>query len=57
MRAIAARFGGNNAKRDIIDLTLIEAAQRDGQRALAEALRAERAFAKPEPDAPRVRSA
>ncbi|WP_019918951.1 tetratricopeptide repeat protein [Methyloversatilis discipulorum] len=57
IRHVSHRFGGSHAQRDIIDLTLIEAAQRDGQRALAEALRAERAFAKPEPDAPRGRSA
>lgn len=55
IRHAAHRFGGSHAQRDIIDLTLIEAAQRDGQRALVEALRAERAFARPEPDALRVR--
>ncbi len=36
------RFGGSHAQRDVIDLTLIEAAERAGERALAEALRAER---------------
>lgn len=54
IRHVSHRFGGSHAQRDIIDLTLIEAAQRDGQRTLAEALRAERAFARPEPDTPRV---
>lgn len=38
----AAAFGGSHAQRDLIDLTLIEAAARDGRPALADALRAER---------------
>lgn len=46
VRAIAARFGGSNAQRDIIDLTLIEAALRAGERSLAKALAAERVMAK-----------
>lgn len=36
------RFGGSHAQRDVIDLTLIEAARRGGDRALFEGLRAER---------------
>jgi hypothetical protein len=48
VRNRAARIGGSHAQGDLIDLTLIEAARRDGQGALVEALEAERAFAKPE---------
>ena len=40
---IAHRFGGSHAQRDLIDLTLIEAALRGGDRPLAAALAAERA--------------
>jgi tetratricopeptide (TPR) repeat protein len=47
VRAIANRFGGSHAQRDLIDLTLIEAACRAGQGALARALAAERIAAKP----------
>jgi hypothetical protein len=47
VRHIASRFGGSHAQRDLIDLTLIEAALRDGQRALARALAAERVDLKP----------
>jgi hypothetical protein len=47
VRSIAHRFGGSHAQRDVIDLTLIEAARRDGQRALAAALENERASARP----------
>jgi len=36
VRLIANRFGGSHAQRDVIDLTMIEAALRDGQMALAE---------------------
>lgn len=43
LRSRAHRFGGSHAQRDLIDLTLIEAARRDGQRALEQALLAERA--------------
>jgi hypothetical protein len=43
LRSNAHRFGGSHAQRDVIDLTLIEAAARDGQRLLADALRRERA--------------
>jgi tetratricopeptide (TPR) repeat protein len=51
LRAIrnhAHRFGGSNAQRDVIDLTLIEAAVRAGDRPLARALAAERAVRRPE---------
>ena len=43
----AARFGGSHAQRDLLDLTLIAAARRDGQTALERALLAERAAATP----------
>ncbi|HEU5297286.1 MAG TPA: tetratricopeptide repeat protein [Burkholderiaceae bacterium] len=43
LRSYAYRFGGSHAQRDVIDLTLIEAAARDGQQRLADALRHERA--------------
>ena len=43
MRPIAHRFGGSHAQRDVIDLTLIEAARLDGQGLLADALQRERA--------------
>ncbi|WP_421914974.1 tetratricopeptide repeat protein [Mesorhizobium sp.] len=48
IRAIAHRFGGSHAQRDVIDLTLIEAALRSGDAALATALAAERALARPD---------
>jgi len=44
IRPVAQRFGGSHAQRDVIDLTLIEAAARAGDRALADALRRERGF-------------
>jgi hypothetical protein len=44
VRPVAAQFGGSHAQRDLIDLTLIEAAARAGDRALADALKRERAF-------------
>lgn len=47
VREIAHRFGGSHAQRDLIDLTLIEAAMRDGDASLAGALAAERAALKP----------
>jgi hypothetical protein len=47
VRNIANRFGGSHAQRDILDLTLIEAAFRAGNRRLAAALAAERREAKP----------
>jgi hypothetical protein len=43
VRSKAYRFGGSHAQRDVIDLTLIEAAARDGQKLFADALRRERA--------------
>jgi hypothetical protein len=45
IRHIANRFGGSHAQRDLIDLTLIDAARRDGQHALLQALLNERASA------------
>ncbi|MES2563918.1 MAG: tetratricopeptide repeat protein [Pseudomonadota bacterium] len=45
IRNYAHRFGGSHAQRDVIDLTLIEAARRCGQERLADALEAERATA------------
>lgn len=42
VRSHAHRFGGSHAQRDLIDLTLIAAAERDGQSSLATALRHER---------------
>ncbi|HYN61919.1 MAG TPA: tetratricopeptide repeat protein, partial [Rubrivivax sp.] len=42
VREIAHRFGGSHAQRDLLDLTLIEAALRAGQHNLAAALCAER---------------
>ena len=48
VRSVAYRFGGSHAQRDVIDLTLIEAAFRAGDTALASALSAERATARPD---------
>ena len=50
LRSRAHRFGGSHAQRDLIDLTLIEAAARDGQRSLADALRSERRLARGQAD-------
>lgn len=47
VRAIAHRFGGSHAQRDVIDLTLIEAALRDGNDALAVKLASARNDARP----------
>jgi hypothetical protein len=47
VRNIAHRFGGSHAQRDVLDLTLIEAALRSGHEALARALTAERAALRP----------
>ncbi len=44
VRPVAQRFGGSHAQRDIIDLTLIEAASRGGESSLADALQRERTF-------------
>jgi hypothetical protein len=48
IRNYAHRFGGSHAQRDLLDLTIIEAASRAGQDRLAAALRAERASARPD---------
>ncbi|MGE3305526.1 MAG: tetratricopeptide repeat protein [Rhizobiaceae bacterium] len=42
VRAVAHRFGGSHAQRDVIDLTLMEAALRGGDAALSAALASER---------------
>ena len=47
IRTIASRFGGSHAQRDLIHLTLVEAALRSGQVKLARALVAERTQLKP----------
>ena len=47
IRSTAHRFGGSHAQRDVIDLTLIEAARRGGDRALFAALARERAAQRP----------
>jgi len=57
IRNYAHRFGGSHAQRDLLDLTLIEAASRAGQDRLAAALRAERANARPEASPSAVKSA
>jgi hypothetical protein len=48
VRNKAVRFGGSNAQRDLLDLTLIEAARRDEQDMLVLALLAERDGARPQ---------
>ncbi len=47
VRNIANRFGGSHAQRDVLDLTLIEAALQSGKQAVARALTAERAAMRP----------
>jgi tetratricopeptide (TPR) repeat protein len=47
VRHVAQRFGGSNAQRDILHLTLLEAALREGRGDLARALAAERTALKP----------
>jgi len=47
IRSSAHRFGGSHAQRDVLDLTLIEAALRSGDRGLAAALAAERVAVRP----------
>ncbi|MBL8384123.1 MAG: tetratricopeptide repeat protein [Burkholderiales bacterium] len=47
IRSRAHRFGGSHAQRDLLDLTLIEAALRSGNSRLAARLVAERAAARP----------
>ncbi len=48
LRASRISFGGSHAQRDVITLTLIEAALRADARELAAALAAERQAARPE---------
>lgn len=57
VRTRAHRFGGSHAQRDIIDLTLIEAAIRGGDAPLARALAAERSDLKPDSPANRTLTA
>jgi tetratricopeptide (TPR) repeat protein len=47
VRHAAVRFGGSNAQRDVLSLTLIEAALRAGRAALARALASERVRPRP----------
>jgi tetratricopeptide (TPR) repeat protein len=47
VREIAHRFGGSHAQRDVVNLTLIEAAVRAGEAGLASALAAERLERRP----------
>ncbi len=47
LRGIARLFGGSHAQRDLLDLTLIEAAGRDNRAGLLRALANERVAAKP----------
>jgi hypothetical protein len=47
LRPLANRFGGSHAQRDLLDLTLIEAAKRAGHRELLVALAGERAQQRP----------
>jgi hypothetical protein len=47
VRDHAARFGGSHAQRDVVTLTLIEAAIRAGQSALARHYLGERLTARP----------
>jgi tetratricopeptide (TPR) repeat protein len=47
LRAIAHRFGGSHAQRDVIDLTLIEAAIRSGDREKAHKLTQQRMESRP----------
>ena len=51
---IASRFGGSHAQRDLLDLTVMEAALRLPDPALARAISAERRAMKP--DSPHARS-
>jgi hypothetical protein len=47
VRAVAQRFGGSHAQRDLIDQTLLAASARGSRRALGRALLNERRLAKP----------
>jgi hypothetical protein len=49
VRGEAIRIGGSHAQRDIVNLTLIAAAERSHQWGLARALLAERVHARPTP--------
>jgi tetratricopeptide (TPR) repeat protein len=49
LRYDAVRIGGSHAQRDIVDLTLIAAAERAGEKNLARALLAERVALRPTP--------
>lgn len=48
IRAIASRFGGSHAQRDVLELTLIEAGIRAGARDLARRLTGERLIERPQ---------
>ena len=48
VRALASRFGGSHAQRDLIDQTLLAAAARASDRSAGRALLNERRLAKPE---------
>lgn len=48
VKAVAARAGGSHAQRDLLAQTLITAAERGGQTALARALLNERLMSKPQ---------
>jgi tetratricopeptide (TPR) repeat protein len=52
VRPLAARFGGSHAQRDLLELTLIEAAVRDQQYALARGLVQQRHARKPTSPSP-----
>lgn len=54
VRSRASRFGGSHAQRDVIDLTLMEAAARGGDEALASALAVERTALRPRSATTRV---
>ena len=47
VRDMASRFGGSHAQRDVLTLTLIEAARRSGQQVLAAHVANERLVHKP----------
>ena len=49
VRKDGVRIGGSHAQRDIVNLTLIAAAERSGQRSLARALLDERVGPRPTP--------
>ncbi|HYG69935.1 MAG TPA: tetratricopeptide repeat protein [Anaeromyxobacteraceae bacterium] len=47
VRPVAVRFGGSNAQRDLLSLTLVEAALRGGRTSVAKAIASERMRLKP----------